>query len=82
MGQDLNRPAREQAVGLPGRQIQPARGGGQGRPAPAVEGGLGGHRIGQPVAQFAVGIGQIWGIFSVHNGKYRGFPGLPKGLSL
>ncbi len=78
IGQHPNGPAREQPVGLPGRQLELAGHGLQGGPAPALEGGLGNHGVGQPVAQFGVGIGWIWVIFSAHSGKYRGSPGLPK----
>ena len=56
IGQDLDRPAREQPVGLARRQLQPARGGRQGRPGPALEHGLGRHGVGQTVAQRGVGV--------------------------
>ena len=88
IGQDLERPAGKQPVGLAHRQFQPPRRQPQGRPAPAVEDGLGGDGIGQPVAQFGVGIGRrsrrglIGAIFSTHNGKYRCPAGLPKASAL
>ena len=62
----------------PGRQLELAGRGLQGGPAPALEGGLGSHGVGQPVAQFGVGIGWIWVIFSAHTVNIGGCPGFPR----
>ena len=64
MGQELDRAAGKQPVGLAGGQVQPPRPGGQCCPGPAVERGLGRHGIGQAVAQAGVRVfrRRVWAI--------------------
>jgi len=84
MGQRLQRPAREQPLGLARRQVERPAAGPQGRPRPAVEGRLGHERVGQPVPQAGVGVDfrRIGGDLLGHVGNIGPNRGVPKGIGL
>ena len=98
MGQNLDRPAGKQPVDLARRQVELPAGRRQRRAGPALEGRLGGDRIGQPVAQGGVGVGRrggrrcrldlggnfrrIGGVLVGHLKNIGPVRGVPKGIAL